>query len=92
MDRKKPNTIALYILAGVIVAGFFALLYFFVFNKIPEGNESLLNIAVGALISSFTGVVGYFFGSSAGSANKTDLIAKTNEQAAKDTKEILIDK
>jgi drug/metabolite transporter (DMT)-like permease len=84
MDRKKPNTIALYILAAVIVSGFFVLLYFLVFNKIPEGNESLLKIAVGALISSFTGVVGYFFGSSAGSANKTDLIAKTSEQTAKD--------
>lgn len=80
MDRKKLNFIALLILAAIVVSGFFALLYFFVFVGIPVQNESLLNIAVGALIGSFTSVVGYFFGSSAGSANKTDIMAKQPEE------------
>jgi len=87
MERKKLNTAALMILAAVIVIGFFLLLYFFVFFGVPVQNEALLNIAVGALISSFTGVVGYFFGSSAGSANKTDIMAAESKQTAKDVKE-----
>jgi hypothetical protein len=76
MDRKKINTTALMILAATVVIGFFALLYFFVFIGIPVENKELLNITVGALIGSFTTVVGYFFGSSAGSANKTDIMAE----------------
>jgi hypothetical protein len=76
MDRKKINTTALMILAVTVVIGFFALLYFFVFIGIPVENKELLNITVGALIGSFTTVVGYFFGSSAGSANKTDILAE----------------
>ena len=76
MERKKINITALMILAAAIVVGFFVLLYIFVFYGIPVQNEALLNITCGALIGSFTTVVGYFFGSSAGSANKTDIMAK----------------
>jgi len=79
MDRKRINFLAMLILAAIVVIGFFALLYFFVFIGIPVQNEALLNIAVGALIGSFTSVIGYFFGSSAGSANKTDIMAKVPE-------------
>jgi hypothetical protein len=79
MDRKKLNTTALMILAAIVVIGFFALLTFFVFIAIPIENKEILNITVGALIGSFTTVVGYFFGSSAGSANKTDIMASKPE-------------
>jgi len=80
MNVKKVNTIAMYILAGIITIGFFIVLFMLIFVKIPEGNESMLNIALGALIGSFSGgVVGYFFGSSQGSANKTEIMAKNND-------------
>ena len=73
MDKGK---IFQYVLGGLIVIGFFALLILLVLRVIPLENKDLLNIVVGALIGSFTSVVGYFYGSSAGSAAKTDAMLK----------------
>jgi len=74
-DLKKTNTIAMFILAGLITTGFFCLLFMLFFVNIPTENKGMLDTAVGALIGAFSGgVVGYFFGSSAGSAEKTQLM------------------
>lgn len=73
---KKTREIAMYILGGLIVVGFFVLLYILLFQQIPEDNKEILNITVGALIGSFTGVVGYFYGSSVGSKDKTEMMQK----------------
>ena len=59
-----------YILGGLIVLGFFALLITLVYSQVPAENKDLLNLVVGALIGSFATVVGYFFGSSSSSAKK----------------------
>ena len=72
----KTRQIYMYILGGLIVIGFFALLYILVFQGVPGANKELLNIVVGALIGSFTTVVGYFYGSSMGSKDKTELMSK----------------
>jgi len=72
MDGKK---LFQYILGGLIVTGFFVLLYFLVIRPIPEKNSDLLNLIVGALIGNFGAVVSYFFGSSAGSARKDETIS-----------------
>ena len=77
---KKTREIAMYILGGLIVAGFFILLYILLFQQVPEDNKDILQIAVGALIGAFTGVVGYFYGSSAGSKDKTEMIGKQNNE------------
>ena len=78
MDIKKLNTIGTYILSGLITVGFFGLLGTLIFVGVPEQNKDLLNISVGALIGAFTGgVVGYFFGSSSGSKEKTDMLNKS---------------
>ena len=43
-------------------------------------NMDLLNLVVGALLTSFATVVGYFYGSSAGSAAKNEMLTgKKNE-------------
>lgn len=70
----KGKQIFQYILGGLIVVGFFLLLYFLLSAVVPEGNKELLNITIGALIGSFTSIVGYFFGSSLGSAEKNDFL------------------
>lgn len=62
------------VLGALIVSGFFALLYILIYAGIPEQNKEILNIVVGALIGSFTSVVGYFFGSSLGSKDKTEVM------------------
>ena len=64
-----------YVLGALVVAGFFVLLYLLVSKTVPLENKDLLNLVVGALIGSFASVVGYFFGSSAGSAKKDEIIA-----------------
>jgi drug/metabolite transporter (DMT)-like permease len=75
----KSRSVFQYVLGGLIVMGFFVLLFLLVINDVPETNKDLLNITVGALIGSFSTVVGYFYGSSAGSATKTELLHKPNE-------------
>lgn len=72
----KAKSIFQYALGAVIVIGFFILLYLLLANSIPESNKDLLNIVVGALIGSFTSIVGYFYGSSLGSAEKNELLKK----------------
>lgn len=68
----------MFILGGLIVVGFFVLLYLLIMAEVPERNKDLLNLVVGALIGSFATVVGYFYGSSAGSATKTEIMAGKN--------------
>jgi len=71
---KKTRDIAMLVLGALIVSGFFILLYILIYAAVPVQNKEILNIVVGALIGSFTSVVGYFFGSSIGSKDKTDII------------------
>jgi uncharacterized BrkB/YihY/UPF0761 family membrane protein len=80
MKIEKANKIALYVLAGIIVVGFFVLMYILLFQNVPQNNKDMANIAVGALIGAFTSITGYFFGSSAGSAEKTQLLNKTTDE------------
>jgi len=64
-----------YILAAIIVFGFFIVL-----NIILWKDINFDNILTGALVAAFTQVVNYFFGSSKGSADKTKLITKNGEK------------
>ena len=71
---KKTGEIFMYILGALLIVGFFILLIFLVLKPVPIQNNDLLSLVVGALLGSFTSVVSYFFGSSAGSKQKTDLL------------------
>ena len=71
---KNAKDIFQYALGAMITVGFFVLLITLVYATIPEKNEGLLNIVVGALIGSFTTIVGYFYGSSKGSSEKNELL------------------
>jgi amino acid transporter len=64
------------VLGVLVITGFFLLLIILVLSAIPKENEGLLNLVIGALIGSFVTVVNYFFGSSKGSAEKTELLSK----------------
>ena len=76
----KTKDIFQYILAGLIIIGFFILLIALVYVTIPESNKDLLNLVVGALIGSFATIVGYFFGSSSSSAKKDETISNIVQQ------------
>ena len=69
----KTKEIFQYILGAIIVAGFFGVLITLV---VKGGYDSVLQLVVGALIGAFVTVVGYFYGSSKGSADKTEALNK----------------
>jgi len=71
----KAKDVFQYILAGLIIVGFFILLIVLVYTTVPEQNKDLLNLVVGALIGSFATIVSYFFGSSSSSAKKDETLS-----------------
>ena len=63
----------MYAFAALIAFGFFGILIY----MIRIGTyETSINLVVGALVGSFTLVVGYFFGSSKGSSDKNKMLEK----------------
>ena len=64
------------IISILITVGFFVMLYVVIRQEIPESSQTLANIMLGSLGTSFTAVVGYWVGSSAGSAQKTNALEK----------------
>lgn len=65
------------ILAYAMTIGFFSILTFMLFKAVPTESRDLLNIMLGMLGTSFVSVISYYFGSTAGSATKTKLLAET---------------
>ena len=45
-------------------------------RALPEANRDLVNVVVGALGTAWISIIGYYFGTSAGSMRKTELLAQ----------------
>jgi len=63
-------------LAYLITLGFFGTLAYLIIYGKPQTGGDVMLVMVGALGSAWTGIVSYYYGSSAGSAAKTDAINK----------------
>ena len=69
---KLPGTLAI-----LVTLGFFGLLLLMALHPIPKGAESALNIMTGSLGTAWIMVITFYFGSSAGSDRKTEIMAAT---------------
>jgi uncharacterized membrane protein len=74
---KRIKDIFQYCLAGLIIIGFFTLVYVVFIKGLPPENKDVAYLVVGVLATAFTSVLNYFFASTKGSAEKTDIIAKS---------------
>jgi hypothetical protein len=63
------------ILAGAVTIGFFVIMGLMFFNKVDSNNPAIL-MMLGSLGTAWTGIIAYYFGSSAGSQAKTEMMAK----------------
>jgi len=70
------------VIGALVVIGFFGSFAMLLYRPdvFTETNKDALMLMIGALVSAFAGLMGFFFGSSAGSARKTDLLAKRSNQ------------
>lgn len=68
---KVPGTLACF-----VTVGFFGLLAWLMLSEPPTGSKEVLNIMLGALGAAWASIVSYYFGSSAGSAAKSKIIAE----------------
>ncbi len=62
-------------IGAAIILGFFVVLGAMVARQLPAGTETEFSIMLGALATMTAAVVNYFFGSSAGSKEKTRMMA-----------------
>ena len=72
----------MYVLGAVVVLGVLAIVAGLMIYTVPESNSDELNIAIGAVLGAFMSVVGYFFGSSAGSAKKTEMLNQPKDDGS----------
>ena len=77
--KTKAKTIFKYSLGSVISTCFFIVVMVLIFQAIPSENEKLLYTLLGVLAAKFSDIVSFFFGSSQGSSDKTDIIANGNK-------------
>jgi membrane protein YqaA with SNARE-associated domain len=72
----KPNAENLpVILALATELGFFALIGLLCFREVPQSSHAVVMAMTGTLSTAFGGIIGFYFGSSAGSAKKTSIMA-----------------
>jgi hypothetical protein len=81
---KTAKEIYVYVLAAIITAGEIGMIIFLLYlwlKGVSTENESIVNLIYGVALayhSAFMLVIGYFFGSSKGSADKTQMVEELN--------------
>jgi hypothetical protein len=73
--QSKTRSLMPPILAGTVTLGFFGIMVMMFIGKVDSANPAIL-MMLGSLGTAWTGIIAYYFGSSAGSQAKTDLLSK----------------
>lgn len=68
-EMTVKDRVPLY-LAMIVVIGFLLTIIYMLTNSLPPGEKDAVMLLLGALAGGFASVLGYYFGSSAGSASK----------------------
>jgi hypothetical protein len=63
------------LLAASVTVGFFSILGMMLLGKVDSNNPAIL-MMLGSLGTAWTGIIAYYFGSSAGSQAKTEMLGK----------------
>lgn len=74
MTRAKD--VFQYALGALIVISILVLVYVVFTVELPDKNKDVALMIIGALVAKFGDVVAYFYNSSKGSADKTEIISK----------------
>lgn len=67
------------LLAAAITFGFFGILIMLLLGRV-DGNNPTILMMLGSLSTAWTGIIAYYFGSSAGSQAKTELLSKGSDK------------
>lgn len=70
----------LYVMAYLVIIGFFGTFGTIIFSALPTTAEKLIFLLLGGLISAFERVLSYFFGTSRSSREKTALLSAKERQ------------
>jgi hypothetical protein len=65
------------VLAFGVTLGFFGLLAYMLKWDVPPANKDILNIMLGALGGAWVSIISYYFGSSSGSKEKTEILGSS---------------
>jgi hypothetical protein len=71
---SKAKDIFMYALGALISICFFVVLALLIFKPIPSENRDVFYLILGSLIGLESTIVNYFYGSSRGSAEKSELL------------------
>jgi hypothetical protein len=72
-------------LAVAVTIGFFGIFVLMALYPLPASNRDLVNVILGSLGTAWISIIGYYFGTSAGSARKTELLAQSNIPVRQDS-------
>lgn len=68
------------VLSYIVTGGFFSLLLLMMFKQPPDGSGPVLNIMLGSLGTAWIQCISYYFGTTASSQRKTDLLHKASQK------------